>query len=76
MPLIKWFLAIPHYIVLSCLYIAVFIVLIIAWFSILFTGNFPKGMWQFIVAVMGWSLRLWAYAFLLITDEYPPFALE
>ena len=76
LPLVKWFLAIPHYVVLYCLYIAVFIVLIIAWFSILFTGNFPKGMWQFIVAVMEWSLRVWAYAFLLVTDKYPPFALE
>jgi hypothetical protein len=76
MPIVKWFLAIPHYIVLYCLYIAVLVVSIIAWFAILFTGNYPKGMWEFVVSVMRWSLRVSAYAFLLITDKYPPFSLE
>lgn len=76
LPLVKWFLAIPHYIVLYCLYIAVVVVLIIAWFAILFTGNFPKGMWDFVVSVMRWTLRVYAYAFLMITDKYPPFSLD
>jgi TRAP-type uncharacterized transport system fused permease subunit len=76
MPLVKWFLAIPHYIVLWCLYIAVWVVSIIAWFAILFTGKYPKGMWEFVVSVMRWTLRVTAYAFLLITDKYPPFSLE
>jgi len=76
LPLVKWFLAIPHYIILCFLYVAVFIVLIVAWFSILFTRKFPKGMWEFVVAVMQWSIRVSAYAFLLVTDKYPPFALE
>jgi hypothetical protein len=76
MPLVKWFLAIPHYIVLYCLFIAVFVVSVIAWFAILFTGKYPKGMWEFVVSVMRWTLRVYAYAFILITDKYPPFSLE
>jgi hypothetical protein len=76
MPIVKWFLAIPHIIVLWCLYIAVLVVSIIAWFAILFTGEYPKGMWEFVVSVMRWTLRVSAYALLLITDKYPPFSLE
>jgi hypothetical protein len=75
-PLIKWFLAIPHYIVLACLAIAVCVVWIIAWFAILFTGSYPRGLFGFTTGVMRWSLRVEAYAFLLITDKYPPFSLE
>jgi hypothetical protein len=75
-PLIKWFLAIPHYIVLACLAIAVCFVWIIAWFAILFTGSYPRGLFGFTTGVMRWSLRVEAYAFLLITDKYPPFSLE
>lgn len=73
MPLVKWFLAIPHYIVLSFLYIAVFVCTVIAWFAILFTGRYPKTMFEFIVGVLRWGLRVNGYAFLLITDEYPAF---
>jgi hypothetical protein len=76
LPLVKWFLAIPHYIILTFLGIAVFVVIIIAWFAILFTGKFPKGMFEFVVAVTNWCYRVEAYAFLLITDKYPPFSLE
>ena len=76
MPLIKWFLAIPHLIVLCFLYIALIVCTIIAWFAILFTGKYPKGMFDFIVGVLRWSLRVSAYAFLLTTDQYPPFSLE
>ena len=76
LPLVKWFLAIPHYFVLACLAVAVVVVTIIAWFAILFTGRYPKGMFSFVVGVMRWGLRVSAYAFLLVTDVYPPFSLE
>ncbi len=75
-PLIKWFLAIPHYIVLFFLYIAFIVVWIIAWLTILFTGRYPKGLFDYTVGVMRWTLRVTAYAFLLVTDKYPPFSLE
>lgn len=76
LPLVKWLLAIPHYIVLAFLYIAVFFVTIIAWFAILFTGEYPKSLFDFVVGVSRWTLRVNAYAFLLVTDEYPPFSLD
>jgi hypothetical protein len=74
-PLIKWLLAIPHYFVLFFLSIASFFVLIIAWFAILVTGRYPKGLFNFNVGVSRWWLRVRAYAFLLVTDRYPPFSL-
>jgi len=73
MPLVKWFLAIPHYIVLAFLFVAAIVVTILAWFSILFTGKYPAGMHEFVVGVFRWGLRVNAYAFLLLTDKYPPF---
>lgn len=76
MPLVKWFLAIPHYIVLAFLSIAVFVVWIIAWFAILFTGRYPRSLFYFVVGVMRWALRVQAYAFLLITDKYPVFSTK
>lgn len=76
LPLVKWFLAIPHYIVLFFLCLAAFVVVVVAWFAILFTGRYPKGLFDFVVGVMRWSLRVSAYAFLLTTDQYPPFSLE
>ena len=76
LPLVKWFLAIPHFIVLFFLDIAAVVVVIIAWFAILFTGRYPRGMFDFVTGVMRWSLRVTAYAFLLVTDRYPPFSLE
>ena len=75
-PLIKWFLAIPHYIVLFFLGIAAIVVWVIAWFAILFTGRYPKGLFDFIVGVLRWGLRVSAYAAILITDKYPPFSLQ
>jgi hypothetical protein len=75
LPLVKWLLAIPHYIVLFFLHIGVFVVVVIAWFAILFTGGYPRGMFDYVVGVTRWSNRVTAYAFLLVTDEYPPFRL-
>jgi membrane protease YdiL (CAAX protease family) len=76
MPLVKWFLAIPHYIVLVFLSIAVIVLAIISWFVILFTGRYPRGIFDFIVGVMRWGMRVVAYAFVLTTDRYPVFSLE
>jgi hypothetical protein len=76
MPLIKWFLAIPHYFVLLFLDIAAFFVVIFAWFAILFTGRYPRSFFDFVVGVARWHNRVVAYALILVTDEYPPFSLE
>jgi hypothetical protein len=76
MPLVKWFLAIPHYIVLFFLFIGAFFGVIFAWFAILFTGRYPKSIFDFVVGVERWGLRVAAYAFILVTDKYPPFSLE
>jgi hypothetical protein len=76
MPLVKWFLAIPHYVVLIFITIAVIVSLIIAWFTILFTGRYPRGLFDFILGYLRWGYRVLAYAFLMITDKYPPFSLE
>ena len=75
LPLVKWFLAIPHYIVLACLGIAAIVCIVIAWFAILFTGRYPRGLFDFVVGVYRWALRVEAYAFLLTTDRYPLFSL-
>ena len=75
LPLVKWFLAIPHYVVLFFLGIAAFFAVIFAWFSILFTGRYPRGIFEFVEGVLRWGLRVDAYAFLLVTDRYPPFRL-
>ena len=76
LPLVKWLLAIPHYVVLIFLGIVSMLMIIIAWFAILFTGRYPKEMFDFVVGVERWSLRVGAYAFLLVTDKYPPFRLS
>jgi hypothetical protein len=76
LPLVKWFLAIPHLIVLFFLAIGAFFAVIIAWFAILFTGRYPKGLFDYVVGVGRWGLRVYAYAFLLVTDRYPPFSLS
>jgi Domain of unknown function (DUF4389) len=76
LPLVKWLLAIPHYVVLFFLYLGALFVVIAAWFAILFTGRYPRGLFNYVVGVMRWSNRVTAYAFLLVTDEYPPFRLS
>ncbi|MCJ7575187.1 MAG: DUF4389 domain-containing protein [Dehalococcoidia bacterium] len=76
LPLVKWFLAIPHYIVLACLVIAAIVCVVITWFAILFTGRYPRGLFDFVVGVSRWGLRVAAYAFLLTTDQYPLFSLD
>jgi hypothetical protein len=75
LPLVKWFLAIPHYVVLWFLGIAAVVSVVVAWFAILFTGRYPPSLFEFVVGVFRWSLRVAAYAFLLTTDQYPPFSL-
>ena len=76
LPLVKWFLAIPHIVVLVFLAIAALVCVIIAWFAILFTGRYPRSLFDFVVGVMRWGLRVQAYAILLVTDRYPPFRLS
>jgi hypothetical protein len=75
LPLVKWLLVIPHFIVLVFLWIAAVVVVVLAWFAILFTGRYPLGMFRFVEGVLRWGQRVIAYAFLLVTDSYPPFRL-
>lgn len=75
MPLVKWLLAIPHYLVLAILGIAGFVSVVMAWLAILFTGRYPRPLFEFAVGILRWGLRVAAYAFLLVTDRYPPFSL-
>jgi len=76
LPLVKWLLAIPHYIVLIVLWLLAIVAVVVAWFAILFTGHYPRALFDFVVGVGRWSLRVGAYAFLLVTDRYPPFSLK
>ena len=76
LPLVKWILAIPHYIVFFFLITALLIVVIISWFAILFTGRYPRDLFAFVVGTMRWSNRVQAYAFILVTDRYPPFRMS
>jgi hypothetical protein len=74
LPLVKWLLAVPHYIVLIFLTIGALLAAIFAWFAILFTDRYPRSLFDFIEGVIRWHNRVAAYAFLLITDRYPPFS--
>jgi len=76
LPLVKWLLAIPHYVVLFFLWIGVVLAVVAAWVAILFTGRYPQPLFNYVVGVGRWSLRVAAYAFLLVTDRYPPFSLK
>jgi Domain of unknown function (DUF4389) len=73
---VKWLLAIPHLIVLAVLELAAFVVVTIAFFAILFTGRYPRGMFDFVVGTARWYWRVNSYALLLMTDRYPPFSLK
>lgn len=76
MPLVKWLLALPHVLVLVVLGIGAVAAVVLAWFAILFTGRYPRGLFDYVVGVGRWALRVQAYATLLVTDRYPPFALR
>ncbi len=76
LPLVKWLLAIPHVVVLALLLVAGLFAVVFAWFAILFTGRYPRGLFDFVVGVMRWGNRVQAYAILLVTDRYPPFSVE
>ncbi len=76
LPLVKWILAVPHYIVLAVLGVAAVVCVVIAWFVIIFTGRYPRGLFDFVLGVHRWLLRVGAYMWLLITDKYPPFSLK
>ena len=76
LPLVKWFLALPHYFVLLFLGVGAVVAVVIAWFAILFTGRYPRALFDYVVGVGRWALRVQAYAFLLLTDSYPSFSLR
>jgi Domain of unknown function (DUF4389) len=76
LPLVKWLLAFPHYVILGFLALIGLVLIIVAWFAILFTGRFPRGLFDYLVGVGRWGLRVEAYAFLLVTDRYPPFSMQ
>src|SRR4051794_33628070 len=76
LPLVKWLLAIPHYIVLFFLYVGVIVMVIAAWFAVLFTGRYPRAIFDYVEGVIRWHNRVIGYAFILVTDEYPPFRLR
>lgn len=76
LPLVKWLLAIPHYLVLVVLWLVAIVAVVVAWFAILVTGRYPRALFNFVVGVGRWTIRVGAYAFLLVTDRYPPFSLS
>jgi hypothetical protein len=76
LPLVKWLLAIPHFIILVFLSLAAIVSVIVAWFAILFTGRYPRGLFDFVEGVFRWWNRVIGYAIVLVTDEYPPFSLS
>jgi hypothetical protein len=76
MPLVKWLLVLPHVLILAVLLVAAAVCTVIAWLAILLTGRYPRGLFDFVVGVLRWVLRVEAYALLLLTDRYPPFSLD
>lgn len=76
LPLVKWLLAIPHYVVLAFLFLGAFVAVFLAWWAILFTGRYPRGLFDYVVGVGRWALRVQGYVAFLVTDQYPPFSLR
>jgi hypothetical protein len=76
LPIVKWLLAIPHYIVLFFLDIGVVVAIIAAWFAIVFTGRYPRVLFDYVEGVIRWQNRVVGYAVTLVTDRYPPFRLR
>jgi hypothetical protein len=76
LPLVKWLLAIPHYVVLFFLYVGLFFAVIGAWVAVLLTGRYPRGIFGYVEGVIRWHNRVLGYAYILVTDEYPPFRLR
>jgi hypothetical protein len=76
LPFVKWLLAVPHYVVLAVLWMGAMIAVVVAWFAIVITGRYPRPVFDYVVGVGRWTLRVAAYAFLLVTDRYPPFSLR
>jgi hypothetical protein len=75
LPLVKWLLAIPHYVVLVILNVAAVLSVFAAWVAIVVTGRYPRPIFDFVAGVMRWDNRVIGYACTLVTDEYPPFRL-
>ena len=76
LPLVKWFLAIPHYVVLAVLHVGAILAIVAAWFAIVVTGRYPRPLFDYVTGVLRWSNRVTGYAFTLVTDRYPPFSLR
>ena len=76
LPLVKWLLALPHCLVLAFLWIGALVAVVVAWFAILFTGRYPRPLFDFVEGVLRWHHRVLVYAFVLATDAYPPFRLQ
>ena len=76
LPLVKWLLAVPHYVVLAVLGVGAVLAVVVAWFAILVTGRYPRALFDYVTGVLRWGNRVTAYAFTLVTDRYPPFSLR
>lgn len=76
LPLVKWLLAVPHYVVLAVLHAGAVVAVVAAWFAILVTGRYPRPLFDYVTGVLRWSNRVTGYAFTLVTDRYPPFSLR
>ncbi len=76
LPLVKWFLAIPHILILVVLNFTAVFAVVLAWVAILVTGRYPRGLFDYVEGVFRWNSRVIGYALTLVTDRYPPFRLS